>query len=870
MKQITTQIVSALLSGLFLLSFGEMNAADRKKKEKEVVKTSKYDKLVQKAGRVTAKGDFISLHKVGGKLYIELPVVYLGRDMLLASTLTSASDNLLCEVGYKPEDPLHVKFTRTDSSIYLRRVNTKATYNEREEGMKIALERSLTDPVLKRFKIETYNNDSTAVVFDVTDFFARHNDMLPSLPKSYGGFISIKSSPNSEGEALREIKAFEDNATIKTDLAYKVTMTVFGIFTIRADEPMSIQVTRTLLLLPEEKMRPRIADTRIGIFLTDKQHFSTEQDEVGIYSMIHRWRLEPKDAEAYARGELVEPVKPIVFYVDDAFPELWKQPIKEGTERWNKAFEKIGFKNAVRALDFPKDDPNFDPDNLKYSCIRYIPSTTANAMGPSWIDPTTGEIVNASVLVYNNVIQLINQWRFIQTAQIDPSVRDKKMPDEIVKESIAYVVAHEVGHCLGFMHNMAASAAYPVDSLRSVTFTQKYGTTPSIMDYARYNYVAQPGDKGVKLTPPDLGIYDEFLIRWAYQLIPKARTAREEVPVLESWLDEKAGDPCYRYGRQQLLERYDPSAIEEDLGDDPMKAGDYGIRNLKYILSHMDEWIADDPDGSHKQQLLEQLMEQYYRYITNVMYNVGGIYLTDVKEGTPGDRYRSVPKEVQKASLQWALKQFRDCDWLYNKPLSKKLTLRISEADVVRSVLAQSLLSSYQRVILSAHVSDDPYTLKAYFDDLYNGIWENTIRGKALTNGDKLLQTNAIVMINDVVGNSMKKKGKFFLTSLDELKNYGLDESGMVRKFYKTLKSMEREHGDSFVAEQLRLHGIGYGYNWQDEVDVEAIDNSKQYLFTMANKVKTLLESKIPTSTGETREHYRMLLFSLNRALEGK
>lgn len=862
-----------LVSLLIFYPLTGVNAAERKKKEKEqkaVVKTSKYDKLVKKAGCVTAKGDFITLHKVGGKLYIELPVVYLGRDMLLASTLTSASDNLLCEVGYKPEDPLHVKFTQTDSAVYLRKVNTKATYNEREEGMKKALERSLTDPMLKKFSIETYNNDSTAIVFDVTAFFARHNDMLPSLPKSYGGFISIKSSPNSEGELLGEIKAFEDNATIKTDLAYKVTMTVFGIFTIRADEPTSVQVTRTLLLLPEKKMRPRIADTRIGIFLTDKQHFSTEQDEVGRYSMINRWRLEPKDPQAFARGELVEPVKPIVFYVDDAFPELWKQPIKEGTERWNKAFEKIGFKNVVRALDFPKDDPNFDPDNLKYSCIRYIPSTTANAMGPSWVDPTTGEIVNASVLVYNNVIQLINQWRFIQTAQVDPSVRNKKMPDDIVKESIAYVVAHEVGHCLGFMHNMAASAAYPVDSLRSASFTQKYGTTPSIMDYARYNYVAQPGDNGVKLTPPDLGIYDEFLVRWAYQPIPQARTAWEEIPVLESWLDEKAGDPRYRYGRQQLLERYDPSAIEEDLGDDPMKAGDYGIRNLKYILAHLDEWITDDPDGSHKQQLVEQLMEQYYRYITNVMYNVGGIYLTDVKEGTPGDRYRSVPKEVQKASLQWALKQFRDCDWLYNKPLSKKLALRINEADAVKAVLAQSLLSSYQRVLLSAHVSDDPYTLKAYFDDLYNGIWENTIRGKTLTNGDKLLQTNAIVMLNDVVGNSMKKKGKFFLTSLDELKNYGLDESGMVRKFYKTLKSMERQHGTDFIAEQFRLHGIGYGYNWQDEVDVEAIDNSKQYLFTMANKVKTLLESKIPASTGETREHYRMLLFSLNRALEGK
>lgn len=184
------------------------------------------------------------------------------------------------------------------------------------------------------------------------------------------------------------------------------------------------------------------------------------------------------------------------------FQELWKQPIKEGTLRWNEAFEKIGFKNAVQVRDFPKDDPEFDPDNLKYSCIRYLPSSTANAMGPSWVDPTTGEIVNASVLVYNDVIRLINNWRFVQTAQIDPSVRAKKMPDDIVKESIAYVVAHEVGHCLGFMHNMSASAAYPVDSLRSASFTNTYGTTPCIMDYARFNYVAQPGDKGVRLTPP--------------------------------------------------------------------------------------------------------------------------------------------------------------------------------------------------------------------------------------------------------------------------------------------------------------------------------------------------------------------------------
>ena len=481
-----------LFVALFVLPCSrEADAAGRKKKGKNAAtakvteKKSAYDKLFQKESCETVKSNFITLHKVDGKLYFEIPMKYLGREMLFASTLTSTSSNDFCDVGYKQNDPLHVRFTKIDSTIYLNEVNAFVTSNPKEPSLQKAIDKNFADAVLYSYKIAAYTPDSTAVVIDVTPIFTTDMKEFAFLPTTIMGLIQLNSTFNKDGVALGEVKAFDDNLSVKSMLSYKVSLK-FMSFSFLDNMSLTATVTRSLLLLPEEKMRPRISDSRVGIFITSKQHISTEKDGIQNYTLANRWRMEPKDMAAFQRGELVEPVKPIVFYIDDAFPELWKQPIKEGTLRWNAAFEKIGFKNAVQVRDFPKDDPEFDPDNLKYSCIRYLPSSTANAMGPSWVDPTTGEIVNASVLVYNDVIRLINNWRFVQTAQIDPSVRAKKMPDDIVKESIAYVVAHEVGHCLGFMHNMSASAAYPVDSLRSASFTNTYGTTPCIMDYARF------------------------------------------------------------------------------------------------------------------------------------------------------------------------------------------------------------------------------------------------------------------------------------------------------------------------------------------------------------------------------------------------
>ena len=351
-----------LLVGLLVLPCTrETYASGRKKKGKTTEvkapeKKSAYDKLFKKKSCETVKSNFITLHKVDGKLYFEIPTKYLGREMLLASTLTSTSSNDFCDVGYKQNDPLHIKFTKIDSTIYLNEVNAYVTSNPNEPSLRKAIDKNFMDAILYSYKIAAYNGDSTAVVIDVTPMFTTDMKEFAFLPTSIMGLIQVVTSFNKDGSALGEIKAFDDNLTVKSMLSYKMSLK-FMAFSILDNMPLTATVTRSLLLLPEEKMRPRISDSRVGIFVTSKQHVSTEKDGIQNYTLANRWRLEPKDVAAYRRGDLVEPVKPIVFYIDDAFPELWKQPIKEGTLRWNAAFEKIGFKNAVQVRDFPADDP---------------------------------------------------------------------------------------------------------------------------------------------------------------------------------------------------------------------------------------------------------------------------------------------------------------------------------------------------------------------------------------------------------------------------------------------------------------------------------------------------------------------------------
>lgn len=875
----------AMLSAMVLAG---PNAAYAKKKKpqpdsKPVVKETPYEKLFKNKQGKRAEGMF-TVHKVGNKVYFEIPASLLEREMLFGSTISEINDNSDGLVGQKPIAPMHVQFARKDSLVLLQRFTARNTViDPGYENIAPAIRINKIPVTYATFPIKAFAPDS-ALVVDVSSLFL--NDIKELRPlEAAGGLISRSVNFKKDLAYLDDIKAFEDNVSVKSVLTYTSDLKALGAITLAKDKPTTAKMTRTFLLLPEKPMHPRVADSRIGVFFAGVEHFS-DKDQVKALYYANRWNLQPRDTAAYNRGELVEPVKPIVFYVDNAFPAAWAPAIKQGIEDWNMAFEKIGFKNAVRAVDFPTDDPEFDPDNLKYSCVRYAPTWVANAMGPSWKDPRSGEIVCASVYFHHNIAKLLNNWRFIQTAQVDPSVRKVTLPEKVMQEGIRYVTAHEVGHCLGLMHNMAASAAFPVDSLRSATFTQKHGTTPSIMDYARYNYIAQPQDKGVKLTPPQLGEYDLYAIKWLYT--PLFVSPKEELEILDRWISEKAGDPIYRYGKQQVYARYDPSAVEEDLGDDPIKASDYGIRNLKYIMSHLNEWFEnDDKDYTHRQALYGQMISQYKRYINNVLMNIGGMYLYDVREGdAPGAAYKPVSKEVQRASVDFLLKQLYDMDWLNNEELLRNLPpqknqaveMQIGTASMFKNLLT---IKKKNAIILTAAQSEDPYTLDEYLNDIYQTVWAKTIAGKSLEAIDKTYQTDFIISMISAFDTDAKAgsvmftdpdmiRGEYtdlwsqaYAPTLDEVLLYGLDSDGIVSRMENPLRK-------ALVWNDRNTDGQTEGFGWQREVKSNEIYNTKALQYRYMQKVKNLLEKKQNTGSADTQEHYKYLLYKVNKILEAR
>ena len=848
-----------------------------KKEEKvEVKKETPYEKFFKGKKCETVKG-LIILHKMDNKIYFELPLSLLGKDMLIGSTVTEITNNGFANVGEKPHEPMHVMFTRTDSTINLRQVT--CAYMSKDRNLQERIKTSMMPAIIENLAIKAYSPDSTAVVIDMTNFLLSDNEQLNPFsayaPVTWSGAWIEKEFKRNNSQ-IAKIKAFDDNVSVQSFLTYSVSLRDKRSY-YWYKEPFTAVMTRTFLLLPEEPMRPRLADPRINIFWQGYSEFSNEGNGMKPLYYANRWRLEPKDEAAYRRGELVEPKKPIVFYIDNAFPEMWKPYMKYAVEVWQKAFENIGFKNAIIAKDFPTDDPEFDPDNLKYSCIRYSPSSVANAMGPSWTDPRTGEIINASVYVYHNVIKLVQDWRFLHTAAVDSDVRKVVLDDEIIGDCIRYVVSHEVGHCLALMHNMSASAAIPVDSLRSPSFTQKYGTTYSIMDYARNNYVAQPGDKekGVRLTPPELGLYDMFSISWLYRPLLDAKTPEDEVPTLSKWISEKSGNLAYRYGKQQFRTRLDPSSVEEDLGDDAMKAGVYGIKNLKIILANLNGWVGkDDPDYRFRLNMYNEVIYQYFRYLNNVLMNIGGIYMNERYDGDVLPSYTVVPRKDQRRAVKFLLDQMKDMDWLDAKEMQEGYPLRGNIASYLQDEIFFAMIKQIGNVMICASKSlgEDVYTAEDYMKDIYDYVWAPTQQGKTLTSIEKLMQINLLTTIMDQAGVVSEQKGTPFALAgnmiriPEVMKEQSRAAYGLISEEFAGIYS-NLERLVPFESEDLLRQAERMGFDSYVGVTAPYIPTGHIY-FDVLKKTLSLLKSKVNTGSTDTKQHYKLLIYKIEKALK--
>lgn len=845
--------LAAAPSALSSRAFGD----DTKKEKKEEDKYTKFfkDKKVE-----TARGKFVTLHKIDGNVYLELPTKYLGKELMMGAKITSTTDPDYLAVGSMNSAPIVFRFEKQDSVIVMKAPNSIVYRRDASPELQKALELNYRDQSVESFTPEVYKADSSAVVLKINSLVTESSPFFEIVPSQQGPF-KITSSRNSNLTFVKGLKSFDSNASVRVEMNFSVNASLMGVLTVAKDMPLTAEVTYTILPVEASNAIPRFADARVGYQTTRKVSFPDYLDQSEPVYLAHRWQLVPKDKKAYAKGQLTEPEKKIVFYLDSAFPASWQRPIREGILRWNKAFEAAGFRNAIEVRDFPKNDKQFDPDNLEYSCIRYIPNSQETIAASNWTDPRTGEIFSGNLTIYNNVEALLHKQRFIGTAAVDPQVRSSRLPQALFEESLSQLVTQEMGSVLGLLHNYAASASYTTDQLRSAKFTKESGLTPSILDGVTYNYLAQPSDKGVRLINDQLGVYDLFAIDWGYRYFDLKGDPAAEAKELLSRVDKRAREPYLRYAPEQ---RYavDPTVRTEDLGNDPIKTAELTMKNLAFIQSNLSKWITNDPDSRKKKSLYLAIVQGYYLQLKNAMSLVGGVVCQESRLSTSLPRYQVVPKAKQREAFQWLLRQAKDFQGKADRNFERKGFIDVSYYDQLLEFLVKDIYDLRSRIIIASQVDSKTYSLGEYFDDLYQATFASTIAGKSPNHMERLMQ---IAFIDKSIAGTVNPR--------NATPGMPYSFAGAPASVGGKLISLASttDYSDALKSGRVNYGGGDPSASIYPMANVPALDTSEQYMYAALLKVRPLLEQRAASTTDRTlKAHYQTLAFKVAKLLDAK
>ena len=845
--------LAAAPSALSSRAFGD----DTKKEKKEEDKYTKFfkDKKVE-----TARGKFVTLHKIDGSVYLELPTKYLGKELMMGAKITSTTDPDYLAVGSMNSAPIVFRFEKQDSVIVMKAPNSIVYRRDASPELQKALELNYRDQSVESFTPEVYKADSSAVVLKINSLVTESSPFFEIVPSQQGPF-KITSSRNSNLTFVRGLKSFDSNASVRVEMNFSVNASLMGVLTVAKDMPLTAEVTYTILPVEASNAIPRFADARVGYQTTRKVSFPDYLDQSEPVYLAHRWQLVPKDKKAYAKGQLTEPEKKIVFYLDSAFPASWQRPIREGVLRWNKAFEAAGFRNAIEVRDFPKNDKQFDPDNLEYSCIRYIPNSQETIAASNWADPRTGEIFSGNLTIYNNVEALMHKQRFIGTAAVDPQVRSSRLPQALFEESLSQLVTQEMGSVLGLLHNYAASASYTTDQLRSAKFTKESGLAPSILDGVTYNYLAQPSDKGVRLINDQLGVYDLFAIDWGYRYFDLKGDPAAEAKELLSRVDKRAREPYLRYAPEQ---RYavDPTVRTEDLGNDPIKTAELTMKNLAFIQSNLSKWITNDPDSRKKKSLYLAIVQGYYLQLKNAMSLVGGVVCQESRLSTSLPRYQVVPKAKQREAFQWLLREAKDFQGKADRNFERKGFIDVSYYDQLLEFLVKDIYDLRSRIIIASQVDSKTYSLGEYFDDLYQATFASTIAGKSPNHMERLMQ---IAFIDKSIAGTVNPR--------NATPGMPYSFAGAPASVGGKLISLTSttDYSDALKSGRVNYGGGDPSASIYPMANVPALDTSEQYMYAALLKVRPLLEQRAASTTDRTlKAHYQTLAFKVAKLLDAK